>query len=86
MQANLVAQVFASAYLPLVQHFAEGGNACVVSYGQKGLGKSGYLTAAKGGLIPLVLAHLFEAKKVEGLELTVLRIYNLCVASTHAGF
>lgn len=85
LQSEHPARVFSTSYLPLVQHFAAGGNSSVISYGQKGLGKSGYLTAAKGGLITDCLSYLFEVKKIGALELSILRISNLCVRLTHSG-
>jgi hypothetical protein len=64
-------EVFSQTVKPFLDHFAAGGNTSFISYGQKGLGKSAYLSSPDGGLITESLKYLFASSPDSTYALTV---------------
>ena len=69
-------KVMRSTLRPLVDHFTDGGNSTVISYGQKRLGKTRLLTTDEEGVIPQFLKILFVEKKVDRIEVSITRVAN----------
>jgi hypothetical protein len=64
-------KVFANNIAPNLDHFLRGGNSTFISYGQKGVGKSEFLTSPTEGLIAQCLQYVFDQEVAEGLQLAI---------------
>lgn len=75
------AKIFANTVTPLLDHFIAGGHSAFISYGQKGLGKSEFLSSRDGGLITEILRYLFEIKELDALEMAIQFVAKSSVVS-----
>lgn len=72
-------KVFANNVSPLLDHFVKGGNASFISYGQKGVGKSEFLTSAKGGLIIESFRYILDMEVQEKYEMAFVFVMHSSV-------
>lgn len=82
------AKVFQTQIVPLLEHFSRGGNSSFISYGQKGLGKSEFLSSLKGGLILEAMRYLLDgpgSQPLPQLTLSIVHISSsrvICISSS----
>jgi hypothetical protein len=67
-------KVFQGMIVPLLESFQKGGNISLVSYGQKGLKKSDYLSETKKGVIKECLRYLTAEGRRDIYEISVVRV------------
>jgi hypothetical protein len=76
-------KVFANAISPLLDHFLKGGNATFISYGQKGLGKSEFLSSTKGGLIIESFRYILDSEAKDSYQLAILFVMHSSVLQVY---
>lgn len=76
-------KVFANTISPLLDHFLKGGNASFISYGQKGLGKSEFLSSTKGGLIIESFRYMLDSEVKDSYQLSILFVMHSSVRKNY---